>query len=335
MHDTERLIGLLGDFSSLKIAVIGDFVADFFLLGQTKRVSREAPVLVLEHQEEKRFLGGAANAINNIRALGAKPIPIGVVGDDDAGHQILKRFEEMNIDTTHVVCDAAEATTTKQRILGSGLHTTFQQIVRIDRGTRTPVKCETRDALIHSLDSLSGNVDAIVVSDYDYGVITNEVIKRLNEISDQTSLKVLIDSRYRLGRFNKPFAVTPNEPEAQEATGIDVRDEDDLIEVGREIIRMTESKTVLITRGKKGMALFEGDSVKMIPIFGSDEISDVTGAGDTVMAVFSAACCVGASAYEATVLANVAGGLVVMKNGTATVSRQEIIDALRRENPWL
>ncbi len=334
MSDSDKLTGVLDAFSKVKIAVIGDFVADFFLLGQTKRISREAPVLVLEHREEKMFLGGAANAIHNIHTLGATPIPVGIVGDDAAGKQILKRFKAMNLDITHVVTDSEKPTTTKQRILGSGLHTTFQQIVRIDRGTRTPVGAKTQDALIESLEKLAGEVDAVVASDYDYGVVTGGVIEKLNELSRQGRVKVLVDSRYRLAKFKQAWAVTPNEPEAQEATGIDIRNEDDVVSAGREILRLTDSKSVLITRGKKGMVLFEGDLVKMIPIFGSDEIADVTGAGDTVMAAFAAAVCVGASNYESAVLANVAGGLVVMKNGTATVTRQEIIDAVKGENPW-
>jgi D-glycero-beta-D-manno-heptose-7-phosphate kinase len=325
---TDRLTGR-------QVVVLGDLVADRFVYGRTKRVSREAPVLILEYERDRFTLGGAANAIHNLCTLGARPIPIGVVGKDSAGDAVLARLDELGVDRSGIVVDSSRPTTTKERFLGSGLHTMYQQILRIDRGYTRPVEPAVEKALLSSLEKLSKKNDVIVVSDYGYGTLTDNVIRAVNRIAGSGESKVLVDSRYRMTQFRRPALTTPNEPEAEAAAGMQIRLEIDAVDAAKRLLDSTEAEAICITRGNKGMYLRKADGAdEMIPIFGSDQIADVTGAGDTVMAVFAAALSAGdIPLVEAAQMATVAAGIVVMKNGTATVTQQEIKDALTRAEP--
>lgn len=311
------------------VGVIGDLVADLYIFGRSKRVSREAPVMILEYEREHITLGGAANAINNLAALGARPIPIGVVGDDHAGKGIKAILSERGVPVSTIFSDSARPSTIKQRVLGSGLHTTYQQMLRIDQGSTDPVGTQVQDKIIAALDELAGRCRVLVVSDYGYGTISPGVLEAINDLAASGKTDVYVDSRYRLDRFCNPALITPNEPEAEEATGVLIRSESDVVCAAEILKEKTKAKNLCITRGKQGMYLRdEQDRETMIPIFGSDEIADVTGAGDTVMAVFAASAVAGLEIVDAARLATVAGGLVVMKSGTATVTVEEICRAL-------
>jgi len=335
MDKQKRLEQILKGFSDVRIAVIGDFIADFFLFGQTKRLSREAPVLVLEFLKEKIFLGGGANAIHNVNALGAKAIPIGVLGKDAAGGAVLSAFRDLGLDTRFVFEDAGRETVTIQRIVGSGVHTTFQQILRIDRGGRVPLTSPLENQVREALFEALGEADVLIVSDYGYGVITPGLIEDINRIAGEGRVRVMVDSRYRFSEFRNAHTMAPNEPETQEAAGIPLRNLADVRLAAAKLLGESKAENLLVTRGHQGIALFgKSGGETVIPIFGSDEISDVTGAGDTVIAAYASAIGAGADAVEATVLANVAGGLVVMKSGTAVVDSGEILEAVSREDTW-
>lgn len=335
MDRLQRLRDVVAEFPKARVAVIGDLVADQYVYGQTKRVSREAPVLILEYRSERLVLGGAANAIHNARALGAHVRPIGVVGKDATGRALTTELEGLGLRTDTIIEDADRLTTTKQRIVGNGQNTTFQQMLRIDRGDTSPVSRTAQAALLGALEIAANECDVLIVSDYGYGVMTPSVIQRVNGLATEKRIRVLIDSRYRLREFENAFAMTPNEPEAQEASGLSIRSDRDAERVGRKLAELTGAESVLVTRGRRGMTLVRGEEPAFhVPVFGGDEIADVTGAGDTVIATLATSLSSGADLAEACVLANVAGGLVVMKAGTATVSAAEIADAIEREDPW-
>ncbi|MBZ0272330.1 bifunctional hydroxymethylpyrimidine kinase/phosphomethylpyrimidine kinase [bacterium] len=335
MADQARLREIIDGFSRVKIGVIGDLVADIFVYGQTRRVSREAPVLILDYVEERLSPGGAANAAGNARALGAQVAVVGAVGDDPPGRELVKSLSDRGIDHAGVITVPDRVTTAKQRIAGASLHTTFQQILRIDRGEREYIGGEPRARLLQSLDDMARRVDALIVSDYGYGMIGENLVHAINEIGKSEIVPVLVDSRYQLALFRDVSVMTPNEPEAEAATGIPMVSVDAVREAGRKLLLGSAARGVLVTRGRQGMMLFEQDGDETpIPIFGSDEIADVTGAGDTVIATYAAALASGASMKEAMVLSNVAGGLVVMKHGTATVSADELREAIERSDPW-
>jgi len=314
--------------------VLGDFVADEYILGKTSRISREAPVLILEYLSRQVVLGGAGNATNNLAALGAGVVPMGVIGDDETGREVTRQLKRLGIDTTLLRVQRDHVTTTKTRIMAGGRHqhTSQQQVVRIDRGETNRVSERSEATFLRALDEETTRMDALVISDYQYGVLSPRVIEKVNQIVKRDSCLVVVDSRYRMLSFRGVTAVTPNEPEVEEALGIRLEDDEEAVRVaGERILDRVQSRAVLITRGSKGMALIEpGGKSEFIPIHGTDEIADVTGAGDTVIVIFTLALASGATLLEAAQLANVGGGLVVMKRGTATVSREELQSALRK-----
>ena len=323
------LCDLARKLTGAKVGIVGDLVADFYIFGRTKRVSREAPVLILEYEKDHIIPGGAANAVYNLAALGAIPMPVGVIGADEDGEKLLDILEQAQVSTDLVVTDPARPTTIKKRVLGSGLHTTYQQMLRIDQGWTTPVNGDVEQKLLDQIHALAEKCDVLVVSDYGYGVFSDRVLEGINALAKKGDLPVLVDSRYSLNRFLHPALVTPNEPEAEAAAGLRIREDADVVVAAQKIMETTRAQAVCITRGKRGMYLLQRDSEGvMLPIFGSDEIADVTGAGDTVMAVFAASMAAGLSLLDAARLATVAGGLVVMKAGTATVTISEICAAV-------
>lgn len=312
--------------------MVADLVMDEFLNGRVERISREAPVLILQYEGLERRLGGGANAVHNIKTLGGEPVPVGFVGNDDTGRALLGLLRKRGIPTQAVGRAAGYGTPLKTRILGGGFHSTRQQIVRMDRTVPLPESsarwCE--DHVRRALGRI-GAVDGVLVSDYGLGLVTEPVLKLATSFARRHKAPLTADSRHALLGLSGVSAVTPNEPEVEEALGVTIgHDMRRLERAGRALQARLKTPSVLVTRGSDGMSLFEaGEPPRHIPVFGSDEVADVTGAGDTVIATFTLALASGATAFEAAHLANMAGGLVVMKRGTATVSVRELKHAIR------
>jgi len=333
----ERLLALVDGFASRRILVIGDLIADEFIYGAIARVSREAPVLILRYDATEVVAGGAGNAANNVAALAGGARLVGLVGGDAEGRRLVRSFHP-RVDRAHVIRTRGYRTPIKTRILAGGTHAARQQVVRIDRDSDWPLDERVSAALMSRIGPLIEDCDAVLLSDYGSGLVTpamaeaigRGVARRLR----RRPIPVLIDSRYRLLDFRRLTTCTPNESEVEAVLGIRLDDDPKMLErAGRLLLRRTMMGAVLITRGSRGMALFEPRQRTVhIPIFGSDEVTDVTGAGDTVIATFALAVSAGASFYEAARLANYAGGLVVMKRGTATVSSSELSDAIRSDH---
>lgn len=324
-----KLLEIIGKFKGKKIGVIGDLVADEYIFGMTSRVSREAPVLILKHDSRKVILGGAANTVNNLHAMGAEVLPVGVLGDDDTGREMLAIMKEKGIDVTGLIVDEKRHTNTKTRIMAGGLHTVKQQMIRIDKEDGCPVSSSTEALLLEGLMARLDGLDALIVSDYGCGVITPAIIEKINVIAAEKKRIINVDTRCNIKKFQGVTIITPNEPEAEEAVGFLIDTDDDVVRAGRNIKDDGCCENLLITRGKKGMALFEGDKdVDLIPVFGSDEVADVTGAGDTVISALTMAMGGGAGFGDATRISNYAGGIVVMKSGTATVTANELSKAI-------
>ncbi len=321
-------------FGKRRIGAIGDFIADEYIYGATDRVSREAPVLILKFDKGNLFPGGCGNACYNLNALGCEVIPFGVIGDDDTGKILLKQFKGRGIDTGNILKDRKRTTARKTRILAGGHHTAKQQVIRIDRESNNTIESALEKKLIKKLEKALPALDALVISDYNLGVISDKMIDFLNSFAERNGIIITVDSRFRFNKFRNITALTPNEGEASRATGISVGDdEESIIECGKRLFEITNPDALLITRGRRGMSLFEKDgTVCHTPVHGKDEISDVTGAGDTVISAFTLSLASGASFREAMVLSNCAGGIVVMKSGTATVSGDELLSAVKREN---
>lgn len=313
---------ILDNFPRRTMLVVGDLVADEFVFGEISRVSREAPVLILKHRETTVLPGGAANAAYNIVDLGARVIPVGVVGDDPGGHALIERFRSRGVDTRGILMAPQYITPTKSRILAGTVHGSRQQVVRIDREPAQPAPPEHRAAIARLAMELAGKADAVLISDYGYGAASPDLAAALRS----PKRPVTIDSRYDLVKYCGATAATPNEPEVEEAFHVRIgNDLRKLEHAAGSLLRKMKLRALLVTRGRDGMALFEsGRRPVYIPIWGSDQVADVTGAGDTVIAVFTLALAAGAAFEQAARLANFAGGIVVMKRGTATVSQEEL-----------
>jgi rfaE bifunctional protein kinase chain/domain len=314
----------------VRVAVVGDLVADEFIYGQIDRVSREAPVLILGYDSTEVVPGGAGNAANNAAALGARVALVGVVGRDGAGTRLVAALRS-RADVSGIVRASGYVTPVKTRILAGGVHSAKQQVVRIDRagGRITPA---IRRRVEQALAAVIRRVDVVIISDYGSGLVTPEMWRRaLATARVRRAPLVLVDSRYALDGFTGLTACTPNESEVEALLGVKIDDDRGVLErAGRTLLERMRARAVLITRGSRGMALFEPDRpTDHIPIVGSDQVTDVTGAGDTVIATFALALAAGAPFGLAARLANHAGGLVVMKRGTATVTREELHDAVR------
>jgi rfaE bifunctional protein kinase chain/domain len=333
----ERLLGLIDGFSSRHVLVIGDLIADEFVYGEVARVSREAPVLILNYSATELRAGGAGNAANNVAALGGRARLAGVVGADAEGRRLVESLRR-GIDRRHLMRVRGYRTPVKTRILAGGAHSAKQQVVRIDRDAGWPVDDGVARTVARRLGRALDACDAVILSDYGSGLVTpalaREVRRRLARRSRRRPVPVLVDSRYRPLDYRGCALCTPNESEVEAALGVRIHDDGRALEqAGRRLLERTRMQAVLVTRGSRGMALFQPEQpTAHIPIFGSDEVADVTGAGDTVIATCGLALAAGASFYEAARLANYAGGLVVMKRGTATVSARELADAVTTDH---
>src|SRR5580658_9571522 len=333
--ETERLRKIVESFAKITVTVVGDLVADEFVFGEISRVSREAPVLILKHRERTVVPGGGANAINNLADLGVNVLPVGVVGDDEVGRLLLKAFRHKHIPVSGVLKDKSYTTVTKTRILAGMTHNARQQVVRVDREPETEPNRHLKRELVLAARQYARASNALLISDYGYGAASPAILDAIRERGRLDGVPVILDSRYRMLQYSGAAAATPNEPEVEAALGIRIgNDWSRVCSAGEQVMSRMKLQSLVITRGRDGMAAFAGKHKPVdIPIFGSDEVADVTGAGDTVIATFAAALAAGASTEEAAQLANYAGGIVVMKRGTATVSRQELLDALEQVPP--
>ena len=329
----DRLLSIVDEFAGVRVAILGDLLVDEFIYGRISRVSREAPVLILEYDSTEIVPGGAGNAANNVAALGGNATAIGVAGEDEAGRRLLDAMRE-RIDIRHVVTHRSLTTPTKTRILAGGVHSAKQQVVRVDRAALGAVPEQVRSAVARHLSAALGRSDALIVSDYGSGLVTPALVRgarRTLKGPGSHQPPVLVDSRYSLLKYRRMTMCTPNESEVEALLDVRIGENSRVLErAGRTVLARTGAAGVLITRGSRGMALFEPDrSTVHIPIYGSDQIADVTGAGDTVIATMTLALAAGGTAEDAARLANYAGGLVVMKRGTATVTADELKQAIR------
>jgi rfaE bifunctional protein kinase chain/domain len=307
-------------FAGQRIVVVGDSIADKFVHGSISRVSREAPVFILRHEQTQTSPGGAANCAMNLVALGAHVSLISVTGNDESGNELRAKLESAGVDTKRTIVSEKVQTTTKVRILAGHSHSNKQQVIRIDYEGAPLNDEEIRTAILKQLEQAITEAKAVVISDYNYGVIDTCVAERIRKM---THVPVLVDSRFRLLEFTGFTAATPNEEEVDNLVG--TTDESSAHELKKKL----GHRALLVTRGAKGMTLVEGDEPPLhIPAVGEQQAVDVTGAGDTVIATFSLALACSASFSEAAHLANYAGGLVVMKRGTATISAEELEHAI-------
>jgi D-glycero-beta-D-manno-heptose-7-phosphate kinase len=328
--DSARLQGIIRGFRSRTVLVLGDLIADEYVYGRVARVSREAPVLILEYDSTEIVPGGAGNAAQNAAALGATVHLAAVVGRDEPGRRAVNALAR-EVRRTGLSRPTGYRTPVKTRILAGGVHSAKQQVVRIDRRPVEPVSAPRRAAVERAALRMAARADAVLISDYGLGLVSPPFVARLARAARaRRRVPVLVDSRYALTRFSRLTACAPNESEVEQVLGIRIDDRaDELERAGRTLLDRTRMGAVLITRGSRGMAVFEpGAPTVHIPIYGSDQIADTTGAGDTVMAALTLALASGASVEDAARLANYAGGLVVMKRGTATVSGDELLNAV-------
>lgn len=329
--ERSRLLSLLEAFPRQRVVVLGDLVADEFVYGEIARVSREAPVLILKQREKQVVPGGGANAANNLADLDARVTPVGLVGQDEAAEELLRFFRAKDISTRFILRRGDYITPTKSRILGGLPHWQRQQIVRVDREPEAPASAALRRQLAALAAQQLRDASALLISDYGYGSTDAREVSRLRVGLRPQRVPITVDSRFDLMSYRGLTAATPNEPELEEAFHRKIGNHLDLLHrLGRAALRKLSLEALLVTRGRHGMVLFEpGRLPRALAVFGSDQAVDVTGAGDTVIAAFTLALAAGADFYSAAQLANCAGGLVVMKRGTATVTRRELTEAIR------
>jgi rfaE bifunctional protein kinase chain/domain len=326
-----RLAQIVESFSGKRVVVIGDTIADQFIYGEISRVSREAPVFILRHEQTETTPGGAGNCAANLAALGAKVSLISVIGNDETGQILDRKLREAGVDCSGLLQSAGRRTTTKVRILAGQIHSTRQQVIRIDYDTESGLSMELQEALGVEISKAVGDAGAVVISDYNYGVANPAITSLVREAAGQT-VPVLVDSRFRLSEFSDFTSATPNEDEVEQLLGIKHSNQADLESAAEQLRERLGYKALLVTRGGHGMTLIEADAEPMhIEAAGSRQPVDVTGAGDTVIATYALALASGATFADAARLANFAGGIVVMKRGTATVSNSELASAAAAE----
>jgi rfaE bifunctional protein kinase chain/domain len=323
--ERSRLLEVLAAFPMSKVAVVGDLILDRFVWGNVERISPEAPVPVVEVQRESIHLGGAANVAANLVALGATAIPVGVVGPDEAGRALLRTLEESGITSEGVIIDPDRTTTVKTRVIAH-----HQQVCRTDWEDKRPVCDLVLQELGHACCRAVDLAEAVVISDYAKGVLVPGLLAKLVDYCAKKNRFLAVDPKTRdFSLYRGASLITPNKKEAERASGMEIVDEESLLQAGRRLLDLAASQYLLITRGEEGMSLFEGSRHLHIPA-AAREVFDVTGAGDTVVATLTLAVAAGASVGEACVLANHAAGVVVGKVGTAVPSPAEIASSLDR-----
>lgn len=315
-------------FASKKVMIIGDLVADQYLNGTIARVSREAPVFILRHDETTTLPGSAANAAANVASLGGTPLLIGVTGNDTNGKLLRAALAKSGVDTSGIISDDLFTTTTKLRVLAGQPHAVHQQVIRVDYENRSELSADIRSQLIENISAQANDADAIIISDYNYGVADKLTFDAVKAIAAAREIPVVVDSRFRIRQFAGATAATPNQEEVEQILGRDFTRRQ-----VQELCTELGYDALLVTNGNKGMQLFEpNQEVLQIDAVGSLDPVDVTGAGDTVIAAFALGLASGMNFEEAARIANHAGGLVVMKKGTATVRISELLASLATES---
>jgi rfaE bifunctional protein kinase chain/domain len=332
--DKEQLIKETENLTKPSVVVIGDMAIDEMVYGTTDRISREAPVLILRHYNTKVILGAASNAANNIASLnGGKVSVIGTYGKDYYAPILLSTFKEAGVNTDYMVEDETRATTVKTRISGSCSQSVTQQIVRIDRETVAPLSKETEIKVIEQMEKAIPVHDAVILSDYNIGLLTENVIKKATELCKKHNKIIVVDSQKDLSRFQGVTSMTPNQPDSEKEVGFFIKDSNSLKQAGEALIAKTNADSVLITLGGDGMALFENNgNYEKIPVFNKTDVFDVTGAGDTVVAVYTLAMAAGLSKKDAAILGNLAASIVIRYFGCATTTVDGLKKALKKLN---
>ncbi|MCX8093487.1 MAG: bifunctional ADP-heptose synthase [Candidatus Goldbacteria bacterium] len=324
----EKYLNLINRFKEKKILVLGDFILDEYVYGETERISREAPVLILKYNHSTYLAGGGANPVMNIKDLGAIPIAISVCGYDVHSKIMLNLLKSKKINLDTIIRDKNFNVPVKTRIMAGSVHTVKQQIVRIDRVGAKSISKETENTIINNLKEFIKKTDCLLVSDYGGPLLTDKIISIISNYAKE-GYKVVVDSRYALKKFKYITTGTPNETEAGPLVDIESYEEKDVEVIIKKLTNLIKAKGMVVTRGSKGMMIYENKKIIKIPAFGSEEIVDVSGAGDTVASIISLALACGSSLKDAAYLANIGGGLVVMKRGVATVTSDELKKALK------
>ena len=326
----EKLKSLVKKLQEAKILVIGDLALDEMVYGDTERISREAPVLILQHTYTKFILGGASNAAHNVATLNdGKVSVVGVIGDDYQAQDLKGAFNEAGINCESLISDASRKTITKTRISGSCSHSITQQIVRIDRQTNAPLSFSTEAKLIEKIKEMIPDFDAVILSDYHIGTLSDKVLNAVFETAKKYSKIVVVDAQKDLDRYKGCYTMTPNLPDTQKHVGFYLDSKEDFLRAGSTLLEQTGADNVLITCGADGMVVVEqGDKYTHIPVFNKSKVFDVTGAGDTVTATYSLALAIGAEPVYAAIIGNIAAGIVVKQFGCATTSIEEILASI-------
>jgi rfaE bifunctional protein kinase chain/domain len=328
--NSDRLAALVRAFAGRRVLVVGDVVADQFVFGEISRVSREAPVLILRHERTETVPGGAANCAMNLASLGARAAIAGVVGEDEAGRELLAKLKGAGVDCGGVAVTPKQRTTTKVRLLAGHAHSPRQQVIRLDYESAPLADEKVTGEIARAVAGKTREVEAIIISDYNYGVANVETLAALG--NHAPGVPVLVDSRFRLAEFVGFTSATPNEHEVEQVVGRRLETDGELAEEGERLRGRLGLESLLITRGRNGMLLVErGRAPLFLEAVGTHDAVDVTGAGDTVIATYALALASGAVADEAARLANHAGGIVVLKRGTACVQADELVASVLGE----
>ncbi len=331
--DKTKLENYINKLNTPKVLIIGDMGIDEMVYGDTERISREAPVLILRHSNTKIILGQAANAANNLATINeGKVSAIGLYGNDYYGPMLLDAFKKAGINTEYMVQDPSRPTTVKSRISGASFHSVTQQIVRIDRLDVTPPSEEIENKLIENIEKAIPQHDAIILSDYNIGLLTDKIIQATITTANKYNKIVVVDAQKDLYRYKGAYALTPNQPDSEKAVGYFIKDSQTLSKAGSDILEMTQAKVLLLTRGGEGMAVFDANSKNQtnVPVFNKTNVFDVTGAGDTVVASFTLALAAGAEPKYAAIIGNIAASIVIRSFGCATTSIKEIQQSLKK-----
>ena len=330
--DKDKLKRYINKLKDAKILVVGDVAIDEMIYGDTERISREAPVLILQHTHTKILLGAASNAANNASAINCGKVSvIGVVGDDYQANQLREAFSNANINHDYLVVEEGRKTVTKTRISGSCSQSITQQIVRIDRQTHGVIKESTENKIIENLEKAIPQVDAIVLSDYHIGVLTQRIINKTTELAKKYNKIVVADAQKDLDNYKNVTSMTPNLPDTQKFFNKNLNSNEEIADAGKKIIEMTNAKAMLITCGADGMISVHADGTyDVIPVFNKAKVFDVTGAGDTVTALYTMGLAVGAEPFYAAVIGNIAASIVVKQFGCATTTIDELTDTLNK-----
>ena len=328
----EKLVSYITKLKQPKVLVIGDLAMDEMIYGDAERISREAPVLILQHSYTKLILGGASNAAHNVSTLNNNQVSvIGVMGEDYQAGQLIETFKEAGIDTRYVIKDKTRKTTTKTRISGSISTSITQQIVRLDRQTNSPISEKTEEKVLRNIEKAIPHHDAVILSDYHIGTLTPRIINRSIELANKYNKIIIVDAQRNLQNYKNVTSMTPNLPDTQKSVGFDIIDEKTLQRAGDKLLFDTEAKFILITCGADGMFVAQPNKkYTKIPVFNKSEVFDVTGAGDTVTAVYTLALAAGADAVYAALIGNVAASLVVRQFGCATTTVEELLEAVEK-----